>query len=59
MHGNIMSPMTAFLVLKTMGLCIQKQSESAMLIATFLQSHPEVEKCIYPSLPSFPQKEFV
>jgi len=60
MHGNIMSPMTAYLMLqtmKTMGLRVTKQSESAMKIATFLESHPKVEKCVYPGLASYPQKE--
>lgn len=59
MHGNIMSPMTAYLMLqsmKTMGLRVRQQSNSAMKIATFLESHPKVEKCVYPGLASFPQK---
>lgn len=60
MHGNIMSPMTAFLMLqtmKTMGLRIRQQSASAMKIATFLESHPKVSKVVYPGLASHPQKE--
>ena len=60
MHGNIMSPMTAYLILqtmKTMGLRIRQQSASAMKIATFLENHPKVTKCVYPGLDSFPQKE--
>ena len=60
MHGNIMAPMTAYLILqsmKTMGLRIHKQSTSAMQIATFLEQHPKVTRCIYPGLNSFPQKE--
>jgi cystathionine beta-lyase/cystathionine gamma-synthase len=60
MHGNIMSPMTAYLMLqtmKTMGLRIRQQSSSAMKIATFLEGHPKVEKAVYPGLASFPQKE--
>ncbi|KAK1735968.1 cystathionine beta-lyase [Skeletonema marinoi] len=47
MHGNIMSPMTAYLMLqtmKTMGLRVRQQSASAMKIATFLESHPQVSK---------------
>lgn len=59
MHGNIMSPMTAFMMLqsmKTMGLRVRQQSNSAMKIATFLESHPNVEKCVYPGLASHPQK---
>lgn len=60
MHGNIMSPLTAFMMLqtmKTMGLRVKQQSNSAMQIATFLEGHPKVEKCIYPGLASHPQKE--
>jgi len=60
MHGNIMSPMTAFLILqtmKTMGLRVRRQSESAMKIATFLEGHPQVSKVVYPGLDSHPQKE--
>ena len=60
MHGNIMSPMTAFMMLqsmKTMGLRIKQQSNSAMKICTFLESHPKVEKVVYPGLASHPQKE--
>merc|ERR1711904_287443 len=60
MHGNITSPMVAFLQLqtmKTMGLRIKQQSASAMKIATFLESHSKVEKVMYPGLDSFPQKE--
>mmetsp|Transcript_14652 Transcript_14652/g.35105 ORF Transcript_14652/g.35105 Transcript_14652/m.35105 type:complete len:419 (-) Transcript_14652:129-1385(-) len=60
MHGNIMSPMTAYMMLqsmKTMGLRIRQQSSSAMKIATFLETHPKVEKAVYPGLASFPQKE--
>ena len=60
MHGNIMSPMTAFMMLqtmKTMGLRVKQQSASAMKIATFLENHPKVSKCVYPGLASHPQKE--
>mmetsp|Transcript_46381 Transcript_46381/g.68478 ORF Transcript_46381/g.68478 Transcript_46381/m.68478 type:complete len:423 (-) Transcript_46381:134-1402(-) len=59
MHGNIMSPMTAFMMLqsmKTMGLRVKQQSASAMKIATFLESHPKVERAVYPGLASHPQK---
>lgn len=60
MHGNIMSPMTAFLMLqtmKTMGLRVRQQSSSAMKIATFLEGHPQVSRVVYPGLDSHPQKE--
>jgi cystathionine beta-lyase/cystathionine gamma-synthase len=60
MHGNIMSPMNAFLQMqttKTMGLRVKQQSETAMKIAQFLETHPKVTKVVYPGLDSHPQKE--
>merc|ERR1711988_1978246 len=58
-HGSIMSPMVAFLQLqtaKTMVLRITKQSENAMAVAQFLETHPAVDVVRYPGLASFPQK---
>lgn len=60
MHGNIMSPMTAYMMLqtmKTMGLRVTRQSRSAIKICTWLENHPKVEKVVYPGLASHPQKE--
>lgn len=59
MHGNIMSPMVAFLqmqTVKTMELRVIKQSASAQRIAEFLETHPKVTKVVYPGLASFAQK---
>eukprot|EP00932_Pfiesteria_piscicida_P007511 SRR837773.17630.p5 GENE.SRR837773.17630~~SRR837773.17630.p5 ORF type:complete len:197 (+),score=108.62 SRR837773.17630:608-1198(+) len=58
-HGNIMHPFPAFLILqtsKTMALRVRQQSATAMAIARFLESHPKVTKVMYPGLESFPQK---
>jgi len=58
-HGNIMNPFAAFIILqttKTMGLRVRKQSENAMAISEFLEAHPKVTKCVYPGLASHPQK---
>jgi cystathionine beta-lyase/cystathionine gamma-synthase len=58
MHGNIMSPQVAFTTaqtVKTMGLRITKQSQTAMTLAQFLEAHPKVESVKYPGLKSFPQ----
>merc|ERR1719401_1469067 len=58
-HGNIMNPFAAFIILqttKTMALRVRKQSENAMAIATFLESHPKVTRVMYPGLASHPQK---
>jgi len=59
-HGNIINPFAAFIIsqtAKTMSLRVKKQSESAQLIADFLEAHPKVTKVMYPGLKSFPQKE--
>lgn len=58
-HGNIMNPFAAFIVLqtsKTMALRVRQQSKTAMAIAQFLESHPKVTSVTYPGLASFPQK---
>merc|ERR1712176_1479056 len=58
-HGNIMNPFAAFMILqtsKTMALRVKQQSKNAMEIAQFLESHPKVTKVIYPGLASYPQK---
>jgi len=59
-HGNIMNPFCAFLILqttKTMALRVRQQSQTAQAIAEFLEAHPKVTKVVYPGLKSFPQKE--
>ncbi|MAF84566.1 MAG: PLP-dependent aspartate aminotransferase family protein [Gammaproteobacteria bacterium] len=58
--GIIMSPQVAWLTLqgsKTLSLRMDQQSETAFKIATFLESHPAVERVGYPGLESFPQHE--
>eukprot|EP00413_Alexandrium_margalefii_P016187 CAMPEP_0204531990 /NCGR_PEP_ID=MMETSP0661-20131031/11475_1 /ASSEMBLY_ACC=CAM_ASM_000606 /TAXON_ID=109239 /ORGANISM="Alexandrium margalefi, Strain AMGDE01CS-322" /LENGTH=419 /DNA_ID=CAMNT_0051538189 /DNA_START=74 /DNA_END=1333 /DNA_ORIENTATION=- len=58
-HGNIMNPFAAFIVLqttKTMALRVKQQSQTAMAIAQFLETHPKVTKVVYPGLASHPQK---
>jgi len=58
-HGNIMNPFAAFMIMqttKTMSLRVRQQSKNAMAIAQFLESHPKVTKVIYPGLASHPQK---
>eukprot|EP00931_Biecheleriopsis_adriatica_P065596 TRINITY_DN400_c0_g1_i2.p1 TRINITY_DN400_c0_g1~~TRINITY_DN400_c0_g1_i2.p1 ORF type:complete len:439 (+),score=90.65 TRINITY_DN400_c0_g1_i2:70-1317(+) len=59
-HGNIMNPFAAYIILqtsKTMGIRVRKQSENAQAIAEFLEAHPKVTKVVYPGLASHPQKE--
>merc|ERR1719515_148278 len=52
-HGNIINPFAAFIVMqttKTMALRVRQQSKTAMAIATWLESHPKVTKVVYPGL---------
>jgi methionine gamma-lyase len=56
--GATISPMAAFLVLrglKTLGLRMERHSDSALRIALALERHPKVERVHYPGLPSHPQ----
>jgi cystathionine beta-lyase/cystathionine gamma-synthase len=58
-HGNIINPFPAFMILqtsKTMGLRVKQQSKNAMAIAEYLEKHPKVTKVVYPGLASHPQK---
>jgi cystathionine gamma-synthase len=55
--GGVMDPLTAFLSLrglKTLELRIQRQNESAMQIATFLEKHAKIKAVYYPGLTSHP-----
>jgi cystathionine gamma-lyase/cystathionine beta-lyase/cystathionine gamma-lyase/homocysteine desulfhydrase len=56
--GTILSPQVAWLTLqgvKTLSIRMDAQSESALAIARFLESHGKVERVRYPGLPSHPQ----
>jgi cystathionine beta-lyase/cystathionine gamma-synthase len=58
--GTIASPQVAWLTLqgcKTLSVRLERQSDNAMAIARFLESHPKVERVCYPGLESFPQHE--
>ncbi|CCD15739.1 unnamed protein product [Trypanosoma congolense IL3000] len=58
--GNAMSPFVAFLqlqTLKTMSLRVVKQSQNARKVAEFLETHPIVDRVVYPGLTNFPQRE--
>merc|ERR1740120_308568 len=59
-HGNIINPFAAFMILqtsKTMALRVKQQSANAQAIAEFLEKHPKVTKVNYPGLASHPQKD--
>lgn len=53
--GAIVDPNTCFLLirgLKTMGLRVKQQNETAMVLARFLESHKKVRQVYYPGLES-------
>lgn len=56
--GATLDPHAAYLIqrgLKTYTLRYERQCENALRIAQFLQTHPKVERTIYPGLSSHPQ----
>lgn len=58
--GGSLDPHSCFLLergLKTLGVRLAQQNETAGRIAAFLESHPAVATVSYPGLPSHPQHE--
>ena len=58
--GASLDPMSAYLLLrgmKTLHLRIARQNESALKIARFLESHPQVTRVFYPGLESHEHHE--
>lgn len=56
--GGVAGPFDSFLVLrglKTLALRMERHCESALRLATWLESHPKVERVYYPGLASHPQ----
>ena len=56
--GGSLDPHAVFLLdrgLKTLGVRVRQQNESAMRIARFLEDHPAVARVNYPGLESHPQ----
>ena len=52
-----MDPEAAFLLIrgmKTLGVRVERQSKSAMLVAKYLARHPKVARVHFPGLPSHP-----
>lgn len=59
-NGACLEPMSAYLLLrgmKTLHLRVRQQNESALKIARFLQSQPQVAEVFYPGLHSHPNHE--
>lgn len=58
--GGALSPFNAWVLLKgleTLRLRVREQAHSAQAIAEFLETRPEVQRVLYPGLPSHPQHE--
>ena len=58
--GGTLSPLNAWLILagvKTLGLRVRQQSESAQAVAELLAGHPAVAWVAYPGLPQHPSHE--
>ncbi len=59
--GAVMDPFSSFLTargLKTLELRVREQSRTALALAEWLQSHPQVSSVLYPGLPQHPQHQF-
>lgn len=58
--GAVAGPFDSYLALrgvKTLALRMKHHNEAAHTLAQWLEQHPQVEKVIYPGLPSHPQHE--
>jgi cystathionine beta-lyase/cystathionine gamma-synthase len=58
--GGVASAFDSFLVLrslKTLSLRMQRHCDNALELAKWLEQEPEIERVIYPGLPSHPQYE--
>ena len=56
--GSILDPFSSFLALrgvKTLPLRMRQHCGNAMHVATWLKSHPKVERVVYPGLATHPQ----
>ncbi|PJF40805.1 MAG: aminotransferase class I/II-fold pyridoxal phosphate-dependent enzyme [Chloroflexi bacterium] len=55
--GGIADPQNAFLLergIKTLGIRVAQQNQSALAIAQYLETHPKIERVWYPGLESHP-----
>ena len=58
--GGVLDPQSAFLLirgLKTLNLRVERQNQTALLVAQFLEQHPRVRRVFYPGLPSHPDHQ--
>ena len=57
--GAVMAPFDSYIVMrgiKTLALRMERHGTNALRIAHFLESHPKVNRVVYPGLDSFPQR---
>ncbi len=57
--GPSLSPFNAWVLLKgmeTLDLRVERMSRNAAQVAAFLESHPKIERVLYPGLASHPQR---
>lgn len=60
--GIIPSPFDCYQVnrsLKTLALRMEQHFKTSLIVAQFLESHPNVDRVLHPALPSHPQYELV
>jgi methionine-gamma-lyase len=60
--GAVLDPFPAFLLrrgLKTLTLRMERQSQNALVVASFLEAHAKVERVFFAGLESYPQYELV
>jgi cystathionine gamma-synthase len=58
--GGIVDPQNAYLLergLKTLGLRVRQQNDTAMRVALFLENHTKIERVWYPGLASHPDHQ--
>mgnify|MGYP002632197817 CR=1 FL=1 len=58
--GPALSPFNAWVLLKgleTLPVRVRQHCDNALKVARFLESHPKIERAIYPGLPSHPQHD--
>jgi cystathionine gamma-synthase len=59
-YGNVVDPHAAFLIdrgIKTLGLRVKQQNETALRVAHYLENHPKIQRVWYPGLASHPDYE--
>ena len=60
LYGPAIDPNTAWLLdrgIRTLELRMQRHNENGLAMARFFESHPAVERVVYPGLPSHPDHE--